>query len=364
MSSDLIIDHVREEAVMLKRTGPGKTEIRSNPASLMLFNFDIDGDQLKIEHKNFLLTQATARLRNGAMVQVVGLADRIGDRTYNQQLSERRARATVEFLKLHVHNLKVAPPRGFGEDKMALEGFRDGLTDEKFRSVLVFITEPRIQKIETARFWINAFIPDTVSGLTRELLGGPDRGKSVIDFFGLYATDRRKFSSVPGISSRLQLEITVDCEKHKAKSSAAKCHESISYDDLIFGHVTGRKSATPKFDVNDSTGVMKFSAAAPNPLAPPGAPDIDFQGSLDISVSKGTLELDCLIDDFPYYEAYVIVNEGAPFKLFEAPPVAGKTPLDLIGPPRRRIHIIARDADKDGVLDQREIMSDSIQPVQ
>ena len=41
-----------------KTTGPGKTEKRTNPPSLMLYNFDIDGDQLKDEHKKFLRAEA------------------------------------------------------------------------------------------------------------------------------------------------------------------------------------------------------------------------------------------------------------------------------------------------------------------
>jgi len=127
---------------MLKATGPGKVEKRTNPPSLLLFNFDIDGDQLKSEHKKFIIAEALPRMRAGATVRVIGLADRLGDPDYNRKLSNRRVARTTEFLKAQVPNgLKIGQETGFGEDLMEREGFADGTKDEKFRSVLLFLTD-------------------------------------------------------------------------------------------------------------------------------------------------------------------------------------------------------------------------------
>src|SRR5205085_1365079 len=75
-------------------TGKGKTEKRANPASLLLFNFDIDGDKLKEEHKAFLRVEAVPAIRAGSSISVIGLADRLGGtklHAHNQVLSQNRA---------------------------------------------------------------------------------------------------------------------------------------------------------------------------------------------------------------------------------------------------------------------------------
>ena len=66
------------EGTAMTPTGRGKNEKRIVPPSLLLFNFDIDGDALKPEHKAFLRAEAITRLRAGSSVRVIGLADRKG----------------------------------------------------------------------------------------------------------------------------------------------------------------------------------------------------------------------------------------------------------------------------------------------
>jgi hypothetical protein len=125
---------------MTKLTGPGKTEVRTNPPSLLLFNFDIDGEALKEEHKVFLRREALPALRAGGGVSVVGLTDRSGSDSHNKTLSDRRVARTIEFLRQEIPtglNLKQAT--GFGEAAAAREGEADGSSDDRFRSVLVFL---------------------------------------------------------------------------------------------------------------------------------------------------------------------------------------------------------------------------------
>lgn len=217
--------------------------------------------------------------------------------------------------------------------------------------------------IDTVFFWINAFIPSQVPGLTRQLILGPDKGKSAIEFFGIFSTDNRSFSTSPVASARMHLEFTLDVKTFKVKSNLGRCNESKAYDSILHGHITDRKTATPTFSVDDSTGVIKFSISAGNPLAPPGAPDIDVIGSLNASGIGTKLEIDCLLDGFPFYEAYVVANNAPPFKCFEAPPLPGNTPLNLIGAPTRRVHVIVADTNGDALYDARTILPDSVQPV-
>ena len=123
-------------------TGPGKNKKRIAPPSLLLFNFDIDGDALKPEHKAFLRSEAIASLRAGSSLAVIGLADRKGGpalHAHNQVLSEKRAAATVAFLRSEVPGLVLKQEAGFGEDAAAREGEAAGSSDELFRSVLVFV---------------------------------------------------------------------------------------------------------------------------------------------------------------------------------------------------------------------------------
>jgi len=88
------------------------------------------------------MTEAIPRLRAGATVRIIGLADRLGDPDYNKKLSNRRVARTTEFLKAQVPSgLKIGQETGFGEDLMEREGFADGTKDEKFRSVLLFISD-------------------------------------------------------------------------------------------------------------------------------------------------------------------------------------------------------------------------------
>src|SRR3954454_18419537 len=112
---------------MLIATGPGKGEIRPAPHSFLLFNFDIDGENLKEEHKAFLRREVLPSLRAGNRASIIGLADRNGAAEHNQTLSTKRVVRTIEFLRAELPgglNLKQA--EGFGEKVAEQEKFKDG----------------------------------------------------------------------------------------------------------------------------------------------------------------------------------------------------------------------------------------------
>ena len=126
---------------MGRPTGSGKAEQRSNPPSLLIYNFDIDGDELKEGHREALTSAVVPILSStsGGSVSIVGLASRTGRVAHNDALSGRRARRTLDFLRHAVpRGFPARQVTGFGERKAAQEGVPDGTEDERFRSVVIF----------------------------------------------------------------------------------------------------------------------------------------------------------------------------------------------------------------------------------
>ena len=145
----------------MRDTGPGKTEVRTNPPSLLLFNFDVDGDALKKEHRDFLRREAVPKLRAGFGVSVIGLTDRKASVAHNQVLSERRVARTVEFLRSEVPSgIDLKQQTGFGESAAAREGEKDETLDERFRAVLIFLSPaaPVITKSKVIDVTVKSFI--------------------------------------------------------------------------------------------------------------------------------------------------------------------------------------------------------------
>ena len=88
---------------------------------------------------------------------------------------------------------------------------------------------------------------------------------------------------------------------------------------------------------------------------------IRFTGRIVMSRSRRSLEIDLYLSEFPAFEAYACINDGAPTTLIEAPPPKGNTVLDLAthgsGPGSgsnssgRHYRLTTADADGDGVFD-------------
>jgi len=125
---------------MVTRTGPGRHEPRSNPAGWLLYNFDIEGHQLKEEHRRFLQQVVAPVIRSGKGVSIVGLASRTGTFAYNQRLSQQRAYAVVAFLRgIIPTGFQAREVTAFGERKAQREGYPDEIEDHRFRSVMILL---------------------------------------------------------------------------------------------------------------------------------------------------------------------------------------------------------------------------------
>lgn len=97
--------------------------------SLILFDFDASG--LSENHKK-IIQLVNEYVRPNSTIEVAGYTDRIGDETYNMNLSRRRAKSVA-------YELKQAPAEtvGFGESK---ELYDNSLPEGRFYSRTVVIT--------------------------------------------------------------------------------------------------------------------------------------------------------------------------------------------------------------------------------
>lgn len=127
-----------------RRTGVGKIAYfpRSDISThAVLYNFDIDGHQLKPEHKLFLETQVAPILQQGGTSVVKGMCSRSGSRVHNNNLSMKRSLEVCDFLsRLSVAASNVFVPVGTGEGAAEEAGYEDGVEDEYYRAVEILLS--------------------------------------------------------------------------------------------------------------------------------------------------------------------------------------------------------------------------------
>ncbi|MFL5033374.1 MAG: hypothetical protein ACJ8E1_26215 [Xanthobacteraceae bacterium] len=70
-----------------------------------------------------------------------------------------------------------------------------------------------------------------------------------------------------------------------------------------------------------------------------------------MNLFKRSLEIDGLIDQFPAFEAYATINDGAAVTLFQIPPPPGNTVMNLPGKANRRVRFRLEDRNGDGIFD-------------
>ncbi len=140
--------------------GWGLSDHLHNPECLLIFNFDIDSAQLKIEHKEDLRQLIVPRLKFHHGVAVVGLTSRTGTTAHNQDLSLRRAKNTLAFLRSEAGDeFDARPAIGFGEMKAKEEGYRPNSEDSRFRSVVVLLGEQRVAPFPPNLFDLTPKLP-------------------------------------------------------------------------------------------------------------------------------------------------------------------------------------------------------------
>jgi hypothetical protein len=187
-------------------------------------------------------------------------------------------------------------------------------------------------KLNTVKFWINAFIsPDKVEG--------PPGAGLMYDYY-YFSGDNRGYSSEIHASSRIhsEVEITgINTGNPQISFQWNVCGESHALDQS--GAIVDSKTAEVRGGFQDpqiqgSTVQIYYQGAAAMPLLKV-SPDIDLNGWFSVDAFSGLASFNGLVDAFPWYEAYATGNNGAPVTLFTLDPPAGNGPANLVGDANR-----------------------------
>ena len=218
--------------------------------------------------------------------------------------------------------------------------------------------------IRSVKFWINAFIPRDVPGYTLAVPAGVHRGKTMIPgpnpASDCYLTDQRSFDNFIHAKSRMHSEFKIELAGPGSRlTQYHNCDQTTELDcgDGDVESMAKGDSSRMQFTELPSPGPGKFvvqmQCAASNPCAPTSRlfGDIDFRGKITIDVAARTLEVDAMIDQFPAFEAYATINDGAGFTLFRMAPPPGNTVRNLPRDADRPVKYRAQDRDADGVFE-------------
>ncbi|HLK65116.1 MAG TPA: OmpA family protein [Bryobacteraceae bacterium] len=116
-------------------------QISADPLQALLYDFDIDHDDLKSAHLEFLDTKVLGAIQAGSRkkwrFKVEGRASRSGTEKHNLGLSQKRAQKAYEYVTKKAHGDLFAEAQWVGEDRAARDGQKDGKENMVYRAVLV-----------------------------------------------------------------------------------------------------------------------------------------------------------------------------------------------------------------------------------
>lgn len=196
---------------------------------------------------------------------------------------------------------------------------------------------------DSVRFWINAFIPDSVCVLKGDLFAVEVPSLTGIRFF---AGDQRSFSDISEASSRMHSEVTIvglSSDSPQIAEEKQICGESLELDEqgnilqratastdrMKFVNLRGSQTVDPEGGVIDGipgSVQIDFFGSASLPLI--AAPDIDCSGTLVIDRAEGNILISGATNGFPAYEMYCSVDGGSVMTLAHIEPIS---PIELIG---------------------------------
>ena len=179
----------------IHETGPGRAVTigirRGNRGGCgMIYNFDINGAELKPKHRSWLDLNVVPVLQRGGSISIEGIADRMGTDEHNMRLARLRANATLNYLRFRSPGrLRSRSYNWTGELRAREAGVLDDTYDEYYRAVRICwspssVPPPRppepdigrvrnIERIVRREFSWNEFDSDFVRPSTsRRLPGG------------------------------------------------------------------------------------------------------------------------------------------------------------------------------------------------
>lgn len=206
------------------------------------------------------------------------------------------------------------------------------------------------------KVWINAFIPQSVPGVTKTVPSGPFAGQTVVEGppnpFGprrIFLTNNRTFSTS---DTTINTHFKMHSEFVMEFTGAGRSMISMNH---VGGLATELDPATFAFKASDTASTLrmvladtsipfvdppstaritvKMSAAIPLIFGASVVADMDVIGFVLIDSVARTVTYQGNVDSFPAYEAYVSADGGPAIRLFQQGVLPGKTPDDLIGLP-------------------------------
>jgi len=213
--------------------------------------------------------------------------------------------------------------------------------------------------IKSVTFWINAFLPWSLPGMTTVLQNGPYRGHSAITGPRHYClTDQRGFSNVITAESRMHSAVMIDFgDAAPVLTQQHKCDHTTECDRKT-GEVTARKKA--------STAHMQFHLIATKPIVTVhlncltsnpctssswAFGDIEYKGTIFIDPTTRRIAVDLMTGTFPAFEGYAAVNNGVGSILFRMMPPAGIKAMHVAPGVTRPIRSQLEDRDGDGIFE-------------
>ncbi|NOT57254.1 MAG: hypothetical protein HOP18_21840 [Deltaproteobacteria bacterium] len=213
--------------------------------------------------------------------------------------------------------------------------------------------------IESVTFWINAFLPWSLSGATTVLQIGSSRGHSaIIGPRQSCLTDQRGFSTVMTAKSRMHSAITVNFgDTMPVLTQQHRCDYTTECDRET-GEVTARAKASTanmRFRLVSSEPIVtiQMSGLTSNPCTSSSWAfgDIEYKGTIFIDPTARGIAVDLMTGTFPAFEGYAAINDGIGSTLFRMMPPAGIKAMHVVPGTTRLIRAQLEDRDGDGVFE-------------
>jgi hypothetical protein len=170
------------------------------------------------------------------------------------------------------------------------------------------------------------------------LRGGEYKGLMALSKPPYYLTDQRNFSNDLRASSRMHSFVKVDLTTSEpVLTQQHRCDDLIECDPAS-GDVLKKqrvRTSKMKFSLESTTPTilvqMDCHYGDSIPRAGHGLGEIEYKGTIEISLAARSIDIDLMICLFPAFEGYAAIDDGRGAILFRHAPPAG---ILSLGPPR------------------------------